>query len=121
MNNENANDTSQEPALNTAKANESAKGGVVGMGCGVIVGLVTWFFFGGFFSVGPRIAHGIEHTVGNFVLDGVFLSWIALPFTVVAALVKPTKATAWAMGLNIVAWVAFLAALYLRWGLASRH
>jgi hypothetical protein len=116
MNNDNANGTPQEPA---ARANESPKGGVVGRGCGVTVGLVIWFFFGGVFSVGPRIAHGIEHTVGNFVLDGAALTWIALPCTVVIALVKPTKATAWAMGLNIVAWVAFLAALYIRWGLAS--
>ena len=121
MDNENTNAPPQEPALSTAIANEPPKGGVAGTGCGVIVGLVTWFFFGGFFSVGPRIAHGIERTVGYFVLDGVFLTWIALPFTVVAALVKPTKATGWAMVLNVVAWVAFLAALYIRWSLASRH
>ena len=121
MNNENANDTPQEAALCTEKANKSPKDGAVETGCGVIFGIVIWFFFGGVFSVGPRIAHGIERTVGNFVLDGVFLTWIALPFTVVVASVKPTKATVWAMGLNMVVWVVFLAALYVRWGLASRH
>ena len=43
--------------------------------------LALWFFIGGFFTIGPHIAHNIEHAVGSFALMAPVVAWIALPFT----------------------------------------
>ena len=71
-------------------------------------------FIGGWFSVGRRIAHNIENAVGNFILNGVFLMWIALPVTVLVAMAKPIKTTVLAMGFNLFAWLVLVVSLYVR-------
>ena len=83
-----------------------------------LAALAAWFFIGGFISVGPRIAHNIEKAVGDFVLGGTFLTWAVLPITLLVSLLAPAKATFGALGINIICWFAFLAALYIRWNLA---
>lgn len=83
-----------------------------------VAGLIAWFFLGGFLSVGPRIAHNIDSAVGNFVLDGAFITWAALPLTALVALIKPTKARLSVLGINAIGWLVFLAYLYIRWHLA---
>ena len=83
--------------------------------------LVCWFFVGGFFSVGPQIAHNIEKTVGPMALYGTFWAWVVLPVSAFAVLVKPNSTTLAVLGLNTFVWLSFLACLYIRWAQASSH
>ena len=117
MNNDKENGTLQE--YTTGATNKTTPdNGIVEKGCALVVFFAMWFFLGGWFTVGPRIAHNIENAVGNFILNGVFWMWIALPFTVLTAMAKPTKATVLAMGFNVVGWLALLVSLYVRWHFA---
>jgi hypothetical protein len=77
--------------------------------------LLLWLFIGGFFSLGPLIAHNIEKAVGVVALKGTFLTWIALPVTGLIALARPNAATLTAFCVNVLLWILFVAYLYLRW------
>ncbi len=80
--------------------------------------LALWFFVGGFYSVGPRIAHNIENAVGALALDGTFVLWVALPVTCLIAITNSNVFTRRAFVFNAVLWLLFLAYLYIRWDMA---
>src|SRR5688572_2979642 len=66
--------------------------------------LIMWLF-GGVLTIAPgALMHGIEKSVGKFVLQGAFLFWATLPLTALVALVNPTKATGWALVGNFFLW-----------------
>ena len=111
-------DQIQRPTASTVEINKSPFAIVAVKVVSYLAGLAVWFFIGGFFSVGPRIAHNIDKAVGNFVLDATFITWAALPATALIALIAPTKATLGALSVNAISWLAFLASLYIRWHLA---
>ena len=108
----------QEPTSSADSADRMPGSVMVAKGILYVAGLAAWFFLGGFLSLAPRIAHNIDRAVGNFVLDGAFLTWAALPLTALVALIKPTKSRLWVLGINAIGWLAFVASLYIRWHLA---
>jgi hypothetical protein len=80
--------------------------------------LTSWFFIGGFFSVGPRIAHNIDNAVGTLALDGAFISWAVLPVTCLIYLINSNAITSRIFIINLLVWLLFLALLYIRWDMA---
>lgn len=88
-------------------------------GVGYVARLVAWLFIGGFFTLGPGIAHGIDRRVGEFVLLGAFWSWAALPIVGLFALWLPGKASHRLLNANRLIWLSFLILLYARWILSS--
>ena len=86
-------------------------------GLGYFGRLAGWLFIGGFFTLGPiGFSHGIERTVGSFVITGSVLSWAALPFTGLAALIIANTTSQWILNINRLTWYAFLTALFIRLG-----
>ena len=102
----------------SVETKESSYATKAGKGVSYLLFLALWFFIGGFFSVGPRIAHNIDKAVGDFVLDGTLITWALLPVILLITMSAPTKNTFVALGINVTCWLAFLAALYIRWHLA---
>ena len=76
--------------------------------------LACWFFIGGFITLGPRLAHGIESKVGNDVLDWSFFVWLSLPFTLGFAIFKGVAARI-IFAINFISWVGFLWYVHERW------
>ena len=83
-------------------------------GLGYFARLVGWLVVGGFLTLGPGLLHGIERTVGSFVLAGTFIAWVTLPFTGLVALTMPSVASRRVLNINRLIWYVFLIALYFR-------
>lgn len=78
----------------------------------------VWFGFGGFFTIGPFIAHNIDKAVGKLFLFVPAASWAILPFTFLSLLVKTSPLTIKLFLINLASWLIFLAIMYLRWNAA---
>ena len=84
--------------------------------------LACWLIVGGWFTLGPWLAHNIDRVVGPFVLYAAALSWAALPVTALIATVKHESRTRWAAFVaHVLLWLLFLGALYIRWIRAYPH
>jgi hypothetical protein len=93
------------------------KEAVIFSGLGYFGRLIGWLFVGGFATLGPiGLMHGIERVVGSFVIYGSLITWAALPFTGLTALIIANKASRWILNINRLIWYAFLATLYIKLG-----
>ena len=77
--------------------------------------LFVWLFLGGFFTLGPYIAHNIDKTVGTFALHSPTVAWLFLPITGLMALAYPYRFPVGLFTANLVLWLTFLGYLYATW------